>query len=183
MAVHPLAYCPTCKIVFPLVPPQGGTLVFKNSTTKCPDGHFARILNPAHQIFEVELKATLGTHHQSVRRPILGLWEKLRRHEIEPDAAQAEAERVRPGLGSIFDPANFSDPVRKAIVEALIADLSAAADAEPVSEAPQIVVANPGPAPRIEAPCEMLKSHRISNRAYQRYLRRQQRVMMNPRHR
>jgi len=184
MAVHPLAYCPTCKIVFPLVPPQGGTLVFKNSTTKCPDGHFARILNPAHQIFEVELKATLGTHHQSVRRPILGLWEKLRRHEIEPDAAQAEAERVRPGLGSIFDPANFSDPVRKAIVEALIADLSAAADAEPVSEAPQIVVANPAPAAGIEAPCEMLKPRRISsNRAFQRYLRRQQRVLMNPRHR
>jgi len=74
-------------------------------------------------------------------------------------------------------------PKRSTPGPALIADLSAAADAEAVSEAPQIVVANPAPAPRIEAPCEMLKPHRISNRAYQRYLRRQQRVLMNPRHR
>ena len=183
MAAHPLAFCPTCKIVFPLVPPQGGTLVFKNSTTHCPDGHFARILNAAHQTFEVEIRAMLGIHHQAVRRPVLALWEKLCRREIEPDAAQAEAERTWPGLGLIFDPANFSDPVRKAIVEALIADLSAAAEAEPVSQAPQIVVANPAPAPGIEAPCEMLKPRRISNRAFQRYLRRQQRVLMNPRHR
>ena len=185
MAAHPLAFCPTCKIVFPLVPPQGGTLVFKNSTTHCPDGHFARILNAAHQIFEVEFKATLGIHGQAVRRPVLALWEKLRRHEIEPDAAQAEAERTRPGLGSIFDPANFSDPVRTAIVEALIADLSAELEAEPpvASEAPQIVVANQPPAPRTEASCDLLKPRRASNRAFQRYLRRQQRVLMNLRHR
>ena len=183
MAAYPLAYCPTCRIVFPLVPPRSGTVVFKNSTTNCPDGHFARILNAAHQIFEAEVRATLGIHHQAVRRPVLALWEKLRRQEIEPDAAQAEAERTRPGLGLIFDPANFSDPVRKAIVEALIADLSAAAEAEPVSQAPQIVVANQPPAPRTEASCDLLKPRRASNRAFQRYLRRQQRVLMNPRHR
>ena len=183
MAAYPLAYCPTCRIVFPLVPPQGGTLVFKNSTTHCPDGHFARILNAAHQTFEVEIRAMLGIHHQAVRRPVLALWEKLCRREIEPDAAQAEAEHTRPGLGLIFDPANFSDPVRKAIVEALIADLSAAADAEAVSEAPQIVVANQPPAPRTEASCDLLKPRRASNRAFQRYLRRQQRVLMNLRHR
>ena len=191
MAAHPLAYCPTCKIVFPLVPPQGGTVVFQNSTTNCPDGRFARILNAAHQGFEAEVKATLGIHHQAVRRPVLALWEKLRRREIEPEQAQAEAERTRPGLGLIFNPANFSDPIRKAIVEALIADLDAEADPEPpvarevpqVPQVPQIVVANPPPTPKAEAHREMLKPRRTSNRALQRHLRHQHRLLMNPRHR
>jgi len=188
MAAHPLAYCPTCKIVFPLVPPQGGTVVFKNSTTNCPDGHFARILNAAHQHFETEVRATLGIHHQAVRQPVLALWEKLRRREIEAAEAQAQAERTRPGLGLIFNPANFSDPVRQAIIEALIADLGA--EAEPaapvvheVPQAPQIVVANPAPTPKTEGPREMLKPRPMSNRAFQRQLRHQHRVLMNPRHR
>lgn len=188
MAAHPLAYCPTCKIIFPLVPPEGGTVVFKNSTTNCPDGHFSRILKAAHLGFEAEVKATLGIHHQALRRPVLALWEKLRRGEIEPEQAQAEAERTRPGLGLIFNPLNFSDPIRKAIVEALIADLGAEADPEPpavseVLQLPQVVVANPTPAPEVDAPHAMLKPRGISNRAFQRHLRHQHRVLMNPRHR
>jgi hypothetical protein len=188
MAAHPLAYCPTCKIIFPLVPPEGGTVVFKNSTTNCPDGHFARILKAVHLGFEAEVRATLGINHQAVRRPVLALWEKLRRGEIEPELAQAEAERTRPGLGLIFNPQNFSDPIRKAIVEALIADLDAEADPEPpavseVPQVPQVVVVKAAPAPEADAPRAMLKPHRISNRAFQRHLRHQQRVLMNPRHR
>lgn len=190
MAAHPLAYCPTCKIAFPIVPPRGGTAVFKNSTTSCPDGHFARILNAAHQTFDAELQATLGIHHQAVRGPVLTLWEKLRRGELEPEQAQTEAERSRPGLGLIFNPANFADPVRKAIVEALIAQLGAEAEPEPAvvpqapqtPKAPQIVVANPAPPPNAEAQREMLKPRRISNRAFQRHLRHQHRLLMNPRH-
>jgi hypothetical protein len=191
MAAHPLAYCPTCKIVFPLVPPQGGTVVFKNSTASCPDGHFARILNAVHQAFEAEVKATLGIHHQAVRRPVLALWEKLRRREIEAEEAQAQAEHTRPGLGLIFNPANFSDPVKKAIVETLIAELGAEAEPEApvvpqaphVPQIPQIVVPNPVPAPKTEATRELLKPRRISNRAFQRHLRHQHRLLMNPRHR
>jgi hypothetical protein len=188
MAAHPLAYCPTCKIIFPLVPPEGGTVVFKNSTTNCPDGHFARILKAFHLGFEAEVKATLGIHHRAARRPVLALWEKLRRGEIEPQQAQAEAERTRPGLGSIFNPQNFSDPIRKAIVEALFAELAAEADPEPPAasealEVPQVVVVKATPAPEADASRAMLKPRSISNRALQRHLRHQHRVLMNPRHR
>jgi hypothetical protein len=182
MAAHPLAYCPTCKVVFPIAPPAGGTVVFKNSTTSCPDGHFARILKAGHQAFDTELHAAIGIHHQTIRQPILALWGKLSRGETEPAQAQAEAERAKPGLGVLFNPANFSDPVRKAIVEALIADLGAEAkpSAEPPTT-PQVVVANPVPSLKSEAAGEL--PAKISNRAFQRRLRHQHRVLMNPRHR
>ncbi|HEY6256577.1 MAG TPA: hypothetical protein VIY51_12365 [Xanthobacteraceae bacterium] len=183
MAAHPLAYCPTCKIVFPIAPPAGGTVVFKNSTTSCPNGHFARILNPAHQKFEAELQAALGVHHQPVRNPILALWEKLGRREIAAEQAQAEAERIKPGLGSIFSPASFSDPIKKAILEALIADL--AAESGP-NEAPQVaqqdIIASSA-APEAEAPQEPPQKLKGGNRAFQRRLRHQHRMLMNPRSR
>ena len=99
MAAHPLAYCPTCKVVFPIAPPQGGTVVFKNSTTSCRDGHFARILTPGQQAFEAQSQAALGIHYEAIRQPILALWGKLSRGEIAPALALAEAERTKPGLG------------------------------------------------------------------------------------
>lgn len=182
MAANPLAYCPTCKIVFPVTRPEGGTVVFKNSTTSCAKEHFARILNAPQQAFESDLQATLGFHRQAVRQPALALWEKLRRREIEAEQAQADAERARRGLGALFDPANLSDPVRKAILEALIADL--AAMPEPAAPpAPQIVVTDPAPAPRLEPRGDLLGRPKISNRAFQRRLRHQHRMQMNPRSR
>jgi hypothetical protein len=181
MAAHPLAYCPTCKVVFPIAPPPGGTVVFKNSTTSCPNGHFARILTASHQAFEVELRAALGIHHQTIRQPILALWGKLSRGEIAPAQAQAEAEQAKPGLGVLFNPANFFDPVRKAIVEALIAGLGA--EAEPSAEPPAApqVVANPAPVSEPEAPRVIPMRPKGGNRAFQRRLRHQHRVLMNPR--
>jgi hypothetical protein len=188
MAADPLAYCPTCKIVFPVTRPEGGTVVFKNSTTSCQKGHFARILNKPQQAFESDLQATLGVHRQAVRQPVLELWERLRRREIEPEQAQADAERARRGLGALFNPANFSDPVRKAILEALIADLAAMPEPVP-PPSPQIVVDNSAPAPQVEPPNDLLVEPsgdllgrpKISNRAFQRRLRHQHRLQMNPR--
>jgi hypothetical protein len=183
MPAHPLAYCPTCKVVFPIAPPEGGTVVFKNSTTSCPNGHFSRILKGGHQAFEAELQAAVGIHHQTIRQPILALWGKLSRGEITPVQAQAEAEQAKPGLGVLFNPANSSDPVKKAIVEALIADLGA--EAEPSAEppaAPQIVVANPAPASSSPEAARVIPMRpKGGNRAFQRRLRHQHRVLMNPR--
>jgi hypothetical protein len=85
-------------------------------------------------------------------------------------------------LGVLFNPANSSDPVKKAIVEALIADLSA--EAEPSAEppaAPQIVVANPAPVSEPEAARVIPMRPKGGNRAFQRRLRHQHRVLMNPR--
>jgi hypothetical protein len=88
----------------------------------------------------------------------------------------------------IFNPQNFSDPIRKAIVEALIAELTAEAEPEPpavseVPQVPQVVVVKAAPAPEADAPRAMLKPRGISNRAFQRHLRHQHRLLMNPRHR
>ena len=122
--VHPLAYCPTCKIAFPVAPRrERGTLVFQNSTTNCPNGHFARVLNAHYQAFESEIQATL--EGQGARKAVPALWGRLCRGEMAPEQAQAEAEKIRSGLGSIFSAANFADPTRKAILEALITAFAA----------------------------------------------------------
>ena len=100
----------------------------QNSTTNCPNGHFARILTPHYQAFESEIQATLEITAGAAYRAILALWERLRRGEMTPEQAQAEAEGIRTGLGSIFSPANFSDPTRKAMLQALITAFAESAD-------------------------------------------------------
>jgi hypothetical protein len=177
---HPLAYCPTCKIAFPIAPRhEGGTVVFQNSTTNCPNGHFARILNAHYQTFETEIRATLGNYGQSVHRAVLALWGKLGRREITPERAQAEAERIKPGLGSIFNAANFSDPVRKAILAALVSALVATSEH---NEEPSIVRQDVT-THEAKSSQEIQEKRKGGNRAFQRGLRHRQRVLMNPRSR
>jgi hypothetical protein len=178
---HPLAYCPTCRIAFPL-PKQreGGAFVVQNSSTNCPNGHFARVLNAHYQAFETQVQATLENGGQAARKPVLGLWRRLHRQEMTPGQARAEAERAKPGLGAIFDTANLADPTRKAILEALI---TAAAGSEPDEEpsvVPQdgIVVA---PGIETKAVQEIRERPKGGNRAFQRSLRHKQRLLMNPR--
>src|ERR1700692_1138633 len=118
---RPLAYCPTCEVAFPIATRSGGgAFVVQNSTTHCPNGHFARILNAHYQTFESEVQEALGMHGQAARKAVMALWEKLCRQEMTPEQAQAEAEKINAGLGSIFNAANLSDPTRKAILQALI---------------------------------------------------------------
>ena len=182
---HPLAYCPTCRIAFPIAPRlEGGTRVFQNSTTNCPNGHFARILNAHYQAFEAEIQATLEIHGQAARKAILALWEKLLRREMTPEQAQQEAERIKSGLGSIFNAANFSDPVRKAILEALNADFAAASKQnEELSLLEHNATIDVPPIPEAEAPQDIQEKRKGGNRAFQRSLRHRQRVLMNPRSR
>jgi hypothetical protein len=182
---HPLAYCPTCKIAFPIATRlEGGTLVFQNSTTNCPNGHFARILNARYQTFESELQATLGIHGRAVHKAVLALWERLCRRETTPEQAQEEADRIKVGLGSIFNAANFADPTRKAILEALIGGF--VATSEHNEEPPivqQKVTMNVPPIPEAKASQEIQEKRQGGNRAFQRSLRHRQRVLMNPRSR
>jgi hypothetical protein len=179
---HPLAYCPTCKIAFPIPPRhEGGTVVFQNSTTNCPNGHFARILNAHYQSFETEIQATLENCGQAVHRAVLALWERLHRHEITPEPAQEMAERIKPGLSSIFDAANFTDPVKEAILAALIADVIAGSEPEDPSIVQQNVTMDVSPTPEAEAPRQTPEKRKGGNRAFQRSLRHRQRVLMNPR--
>jgi hypothetical protein len=179
---HPLAYCPTCKIAFPVVPRrEGGTLVFQNSTTNCPNGHFARILNAHYQTIEAEIQTTLGRLGPAAHRAALALWEKLCRRAVTAEQAQAEAERLKPGLGSIFSAENSDDPVRKAILAALFGAFVSTSehDEEPATVHHSVTMNAPVPAVA-EAPQEMQK-RKGGNRAFQRSLRHRQRVMMNPR--
>jgi hypothetical protein len=181
---HPLAYCPTCKIAFPVVPRrEGGTLVFQNSTTNCPNGHFARILNAHYQTIEAEIQTTLGRLGPPAHRAALALWERLCRREVTAEQAQAEAERVTLGLGSIFSAENSDDPVRKAILAALFgAPVAASEHNEEAATVQQHVTSNaPVPATAV-APQEMQK-RKGGNRAFQRSLRHRQRMLMNPRSR
>jgi hypothetical protein len=172
---HPLAYCPTCKIAFPIAPRrEGGTLVFQNSTTNCPNGHFARILNAHYQTFESEIRATLEAGGRAAHEAVPTLWERLRRRETTAEQVQEEAERIKPGLGSIFNAANFADPTKTAILEALIADFVATAE-----HTPTIVQRTP----EANAPHEIQERRKGGNRAFQRSLRHRQRVLMNPRSR
>ena len=179
---HPLAYCPTCKIAFPIATRlEGGTFVVQNSTTHCPNGHFARILNAHYQTFESEIQATLEIHGQGAHKAILALWEKVSRGEIAPQQAQPEAERMKSGLGSIFQAANFSDPTRKAILEALITAFAESAQADEPSIARQTATIDVPPIPAAKSPQEIQRKG--GNRAFQRSLRRKQRFLMNPRSR
>jgi hypothetical protein len=182
---HPLAYCPTCKIAFPIAPRlERGTLVFQNSTTNCPNGHFARILNAHYQIFESEIQATLGNHGHSAQKAVPALWGRLCRGDIAPEQAQAEAEAISSGLGSIFNAANISDPTRKAILEALITAFAAGSEHDEESSIiQQNVTMDAPPTPEAKAPQEIQESRKGGNRALQRSLRHKQRVLMNPRSR
>jgi hypothetical protein len=179
---HPLAYCPTCKIAFPIATRrEGGTFVVQNSTTNCPNGHFARILNAHYQAFESEIQATLEDRGPGSRKAIRALWERLRRQETAPEQAQAEADRIKTGLGSIFDAANFSDPTRKAILEALITAFSQSADDEESSIPQPSAALDVPPVPEAKSPHEVKQKWKGGNRAFQRSLRHRQRLLMNPR--
>jgi hypothetical protein len=179
---HPLAYCPTCKVAFPIATRrEGGTFVVQNSTTNCPNGHFARILNAHYQAIESEIQGTLESHGKGAYRATLALWERLRRAELAPELVEAEADRIRPGLGSLFIAANFSDPTRKAILEALISAFAASAGeeepsiAQPSTDVPLV--------PEAQSFHEMQATRKGGNRAFQRSLRHRQRLLMNPRSR
>jgi hypothetical protein len=179
---HPLAYCPTCKIAFPVAPRlERGTLVFQNSTTNCPNGHFARLLNAHYQAFESEIQATLGVHGQGAHKAVLALWGRLCRGETAPEQAQAEAEKIRSGLGSIFSAANFADPTRKAILEALINAFAGSEYSEEPSTTGQTTSVAVPPIPETKSPREVPEKRKGGNRAFQRSLRHQQRMLMNPR--
>jgi hypothetical protein len=180
-APHPLAYCPTCKVAFPIAPRrEGGTFVVQNSTTNCPNGHFARILNAHYQAIESEIQGTLESHGQGAYRAILALWVRLQRAELAPEQAQADAERIKSGLGSLFIAANFSDPTRKAILEALISAFAASA----VEEEPYIAQsADAPPVPETKSSQDIPANRKRGNRAFQRSLRHRQRLLMNPRSR
>jgi hypothetical protein len=177
MAVgRPLAYCPTCKIAFPIAPrAEGGTLVFQNSTTTCPNGHFARILNAHYQAFEAEIQAMLESNGRAAHRAALALWNRVRASEITAEQARAEVERTRPGLQSIFDAANFSDPVKKAILDALITAFVVPSGHD---EEPSIEIS---PTPEARALADTPEKRKGGNRAFQRSLRHKQRMLMNPR--
>jgi hypothetical protein len=179
---RPLAHCPTCKVAFPIVPrPEGGTLVFQNSTTTCPNGHFARILNAHYQAFEAEIRGALESHGQAARKTIRSLWERLSRRGMPPEQAHAEADATKPGLGLIFNAANFADPTRKAILEALITDFIAGF--EPGEEAPVVegVATYAPPTPEAPPHREIPEKRKGGNRAFQQSLRHRQRMLMNPR--
>jgi hypothetical protein len=177
-----LAYCPTCKIAFPIAKRrEGGTFVVQNSSTKCPNGHFARVFNAHYQAFETEAQTTLENCGPAARKAALALWRRLSRRETTQEQAQTEAERIKPGLGSIFESANFSDPTRKAILDVLI---SSAAGSEPEEE-PSITqpapISDALPRPEATAPQEIRERRKGGNRAFQRSLRHKQRLLMNPR--
>jgi len=175
---RPLGYCPTCRIAFPIAPrPEGGTLVFQNSTTTCPNGHFARILNAHYQAFEAEIQATLESNGRAAHRAVLALWTRVRAGEINAEQARAKVERTRPALGSLFDAANFSDPVKKAILDALISAFVATAE---YHEEPSI---DASPIPDAHPLQDMPEKKKGGNRAFQRSLRHKQRMLMNPRSR
>jgi hypothetical protein len=180
--VHPLAYCPTCKIAFPVAPRrERGTLVFQNSTTNCPNGHFARVLNAHYQAFESEIQATLGDHGHGTHKAVPALWGRLCRGEIAPEQAQAEVERIKSGLGSIFSAANLADPTRKAILEALIAAFAASEHDDEPSITQQTATIDGPPVPAAKSHREIQEKRKGGNRAFQRSLRHRQRMLMNPR--
>jgi hypothetical protein len=182
---HPLAYCPTCKIAFPVAPrTEGGTLVFQNSTTNCPNGHFARILKPHYQTFQSEIQTTLEHLRPAARRAAREIWDRLCRREATAEQARAEAERVAPGLGSIFNAENVDDPVKTAILAALFGALVTTSEhSEDPSTAQQDLTSNLPVLAADESRQAVQEKRKGGNRAFQRSLRHKQRMLMNPRSR
>jgi hypothetical protein len=196
-AGHPLAYCPTCKIVFPVATRPDGGVVIKNGMTNCANGHFARVLTAAHQAFETEIHAVLGIHPEVAREPLVPIVQRLDRGVLSVEEAQAEAEAIRPGLGSLFSDTNLSDPIKRATLTALIVaagDRSAPIEppaAEP-DEPPGVQSDEPstGPpdesfasAPVAAAQTTNMTNRKGGNRVFQRRLRHLQRLLLNPRQR
>jgi hypothetical protein len=101
---------------------------------------------------------------------------------MTPEQAQTKADSAQSGLSPIFNAANFADPTRKAILEALITDFIAGL--EPDEEAPVVeeeVAIKASPEPALLTHGEILEKRKGGNRAFQRSLRHKQRLLMNPR--
>jgi hypothetical protein len=197
-ATHPLAYCPTCKIVFPVATRPDGGVVIKNGMTNCANGHFARVLTAGYQAFEAEIHAALGIHPEIVRKPLVPIVQRLDFGVLSVAEAQAEADAIRPGLGSLFSEANISDPIKRATLTALIvgADVPSGPKAASVVEAsppavqPDLVEPDEPTAVQEEeqsmAPVSAeaapdVPTRKGGNRAIQRRLRHLQRLLLNPR--
>ncbi len=116
----------------------------------------------------------LESNGRAAHRAVLALWNRVRAGEITAEQARAEVEKSRPGLHSIFDAANFSDPVKKAILDALVTDFVAPSEHD---EEPSIVFLRP----RKPTLRDMPEKRKGGNRAFQRSLRHKQRMLMNPR--
>ena len=117
----------------------------------------------------------LELNGRAAHRAVLALWNRVRAGEITAEQARAEVERTRPGLDSIFDAVNFSDPVKKAILDALISAFVATSERD---EERSIDVS---PTPEAHALAVMPEKRKGGNRAFQRSLRHKQRMLMNPR--
>lgn len=199
-AGHPLAYCPTCKIVFPVSTRPDGGVVIKNGMTNCSNGHFARVLTAGHQAYESEIHAALGIHPELVRKPLLPIVRRLDRGALSAAEAQAEAEAIRPGLSSLFNDANISDPIKRATLTALIGGAGDGSESvkppalesdepptvqadEPDAVQPTIQLEEPSsgaPVPAAQTSPDM-PGRKGGNRAIQRRLRHLQRLLLNPR--
>jgi len=122
----PLAYCPTCDIAFPAaaIGIGGSPFAFSNVGTACPKGHPADVIDGTYSAVGDEIFAFLSTQDQKVQEAVLALTQRVLRNEITPQQAQSAAERLKPGLGSIFNPANWSDTIRAAVIVATIQAVS-----------------------------------------------------------
>lgn len=198
-AGHPLAYCPTCKIVFPVSTRPDGSVVIKNGMTNCSNGHFARVLTAAHQAYESEIHAALGIHPELVRKPLLPIVRRLDHGVLSVAEAQVEAEAIKPGLGSLLSDPNLSDPIKRATLTALIigdgdgsesVEPPALEPDEPIVQADKPAAVQPAiepeepisgtPVPAAQTTPDM-PSRKGGNRAIQRRLRHLQRLLLNPR--
>jgi hypothetical protein len=190
---HPLAYCPTCNIAFqtPVFNLGHGPTVLEDVVTNCPEGHAAQILDGSYETIGNNVKAELWIHDDAARKAVLALVERVRRNEITPQQAQVEAEKIKPGLGSIFNPANWSDAIRTAVISSFIlaagsglTELAKSAYKEHPAIQQSVTVNMPPPplpAPEAKPPQKTKQPKTGGNRAVQRNQRQKQRTLMNPR--
>jgi hypothetical protein len=187
---HPLAYCPTCKLVFdaPInLSSKVLDVAFEGLGTTCPNGHIASILDGAYETFGDEIRGYLRLNGQIIWGSLAELVDRVNRGQITLEQARAEAERIKPGLGALFNPANWSDDTRRAILVAVISGAVGAATTEavksltddhtqPVIQIEQNITINPPPPP---PGVEVVIANK-SNRAIQRRKRNEHRRAMNP---
>lgn len=142
--VHPPAYCPRDGIV----PGVGISLAgaFQNvnivgNTITCPVcGGPAQVISGCYDTVGDRLQILIDPSISAdALAAIRKLAEQVRDAAITPEAAQAEAERIAPGTGRLFDIRSWSDQAQATLLAAIIG-ATALIGAAKISQAPSQTV-------------------------------------------
>lgn len=123
--LKPIAYCQECRELFAAeglgVSGNFRNIGFHNVKVNCRKGHTASVLNANYSSFQGGIEASFAGLPAHLQRELAKLVIGVTRQEITIEDAAKEAEKIQPGLGwAFFNPANWSDTIKAALISSIV---------------------------------------------------------------